>query len=77
MKKILLLIRKRRLIQKMQEQRQQEEFMQMYFTYLYKKQDAGKVEIPYFIKAKETVEELKMRGIFDDVYEHILKKGVA
>ncbi len=77
MKKILLLIRKKRLIAKMKARKQQEEFMQMYFMYLYKKQDEGKLEIPYFIKAQETIEELKIRGIYDDVYEHILKKGVA
>ncbi len=77
MEKLLLFIRKKRLIAKMQEMRQKEEFMQMYFTYLYKKQDAGKLEIPHFVKAEETIKELKMRGIFDDVYEHILKKGVA
>jgi len=75
--KIIEQFRKKLQIAKARKQRNQEKFMQMYFSYLYQKQDAGKVEIPYFLKAKETVADLKMRGLLVPVYEHILKKGVA
>ncbi len=75
--RLLNFFRKRRQIAQAKRQRKQEKFLQMYFSYLYQKQDAGKVEIPYFLKAKETVADLKMRGLLVPVYEHILKKGVA
>lgn len=77
MKKIISLIKKKGQIENAKKQRNQEKFMQMYFCYLYQKNDAGKIEIPYFIKAKETVKDLKMRGLLTPVYEHIQKKGVA
>lgn len=77
MNKIISFIQKKRQIRKAKKQRNQERFLQMYFSYLYQKNDAGKVEIPYFIKAKETVEDLKMRGLLTPVYNLIIKKGVA
>ena len=77
MNKIISFIQKKRQIQKVKKQRNQERFLQMYFSYLYQKNDARKVEIPYFIKAKQTVEDLKMRGLLAPVYNYIIKKGVA
>ena len=75
--KIISFIQKKRQIKKAKEQRKQEKFLQMYFSYLYQKNDAGKIEIPYFIKAQQTVEDLKFRGLLAPVYNHIIKKGVA
>lgn len=77
MKKIISFIQKKRQIEKEKTQRNQEKFLQMYFSYLYQKNDAGKVEIPYFIKAQQTVEDIKKRGLLADVYKYIIKKGVA
>lgn len=77
MNKIISFIQKKRQIEKARKQKNLEKFMHMYFCYLYQKNDAGKVEIPYFIKAKQTVEDLKMRGLLAPVYNHIITKGVA
>lgn len=60
-----------------QEREQKEQFLQEYFSRLYEKNDAGKVEIPFFIKAQQTVDELKANGLLDDVFKHIQKRGLA
>ena len=48
-----------------------------YFTELYKQNDADKIEVPYFLKAIDTVKDLVEKNLLDDVYKHIIKKGVA
>lgn len=77
MEKVILFIQKKRQIEKARRQRNQEKFLLMYFSYLYQKLDKNKVEIPYFLKAQKTVNDLKNRGLVADVYKYILKKGVA
>lgn len=77
MKKIISFLKAKREIEKARKQANQERFLIMYFCYLYQKLDAGKVELPYFIKAKQTVEDLKFRNLISDVYEHIQKRGIA
>ena len=51
--------------------------MTAYFTELYKQNDADKIEVPYFLKAIDTVKDLVEKNLLDDVYKHIIKKGVA
>jgi hypothetical protein len=75
--RLLNFFRKRRQIAQAKRQRKQEKFLQMYFSYLYQKNDAGKIEIPHFLKAKDTVADLRHRGLIAPVYNHILKRGIA
>ncbi len=57
---------------KQQERKKQEKFLEDYFSQLYAKNDAGKVEIPHFIKAQQTVQELIVNGLFEDVFKDII-----
>lgn len=55
----------------------QKKFLELYFSRLYMKNDAGTLAIPHFIKAKDTVDDLIARGLITDVYNHIIKRGLA
>ena len=57
------------------EQQKQERFLKRYFSVIYRINDFERVEIPYFQKAEQTVEDLKKRGLLKDVYKYIIKKG--
>lgn len=52
-------------------------FLKAYFSRLYEKNDKGKIAIPCFLKAKDTVQDLINHGLLNDVYEHITKRGLA
>ncbi|MCD8025066.1 MAG: hypothetical protein LUE64_05980 [Candidatus Gastranaerophilales bacterium] len=73
--KITQLLKKQSETKKRQKLEKQEKFLKKYFSRLYAKNDAGKVEIPFFIKAQQTVEDLKKRGLIEDVFKYISKRG--
>lgn len=75
--KIIQLFRQRKQISDAKIAKRQENYLENYFSKLYAKNDAGKIEIPHFIKAQQTVEDLKRRGLVADMYKHIKQKGVA
>lgn len=75
--KIIQLFKKNKQIREAKIAKRQENYLEKYFSNLYAKNDAGKVEIPHFIKAQQTVEDLKQRGLVADIYKHIKQKGVA
>lgn len=43
------------------------------FTKYFERVDAGKVEIPPFIKAKNIIEQFRRQGILSDTYEVVGK----
>lgn len=75
--RIIQLFKEKRQIKDAKIAKRQENYLENYFSKLYAKNDAGKVEIPHFIKAQQTVEDLKKRGLVADIYKHIKQKGVA
>lgn len=71
--KIIQLFKEKRQIKDAQIAKRQENYLENYFSKLYAKNDAGKVEIPHFIKAQQAVEDLKKRGLLEVAYEQIKK----
>lgn len=74
---IISFIQRKKEIKRRRQHQRKIVFLEMYFSRLYAKRDAGKIEIPYFLKATQTVKDLIKRGLVDDVYKHIKQKGVA
>lgn len=61
---------------KEQKQKYHEDFLRDYFSRFYEKQDKGKVEIPYFLKARQKVESLKIENKIEETVRNI-KRGIA
>ena len=76
MKKLIAHIKKQIEQKKIKEQQMQERFLKRYYSVLYKVNDFERVEIAYFLKAEQTVEDLKQRGLLSEVYRYIKRKGV-
>ena len=74
---VIQLFRNKKTVKRQRTQEQKEQFLTAYFTELYKQNDADKIEVPYFLKAIDTVKDLVEKNLLDDVYKHIIKKGVA
>lgn len=77
MNKLLQKIKKHQEQKRAEKQRKQEQFLTNYFSVLYRVRDYGTLQIPHFIRAQQTVEDIKQRGLLEDVYKYIYKKGVA
>lgn len=75
MNKVIQMFKKHKDAKKIQKQKQQEQFLMNYFSILYRIQDYGKLQIPYFIRAQQAVEDIKRRGLLEDVYKYIYKSG--
>ena len=76
LKKIIEMIKKHRAQKFLNEQRKKEEYLNEYFSFMYWVNDMGRLEVPYFQKARQTVRDLKRRGLLEDVYKYIVKRGV-
>lgn len=74
---VIQLFRNKKAVKRQRTQEEKKQFLTAYFTELYKQNDADKIEVPYFLKAIDTVKELGEKNLVDDVYKHIIKKGVA
>ena len=77
MNKLFQKIKKHQEQKRAEKQRKQEQFLTNYFSVLYRVRDYGTLQIPHFIGAQQTVEDIKQRGLLEDVYKYIYKKGVA
>lgn len=75
MNKVIQMFRNHKQQKELQEQQKQERFLKKYFSVVYRINDYDKIEIPYFMKAQQTVDDLKKRGLLKDVYKYIIKKG--
>jgi len=73
--KVIELLKKAVAEKKKHQQERQENYLLYYFSKLYARNDRNIVAIPYFIKADETLKSLKRRGLVNDVYNYIQKKG--
>jgi len=76
MNKIIQRIKKFLEQKRAEKQKKQEEFLTTYFSILYRVRDYGTLQIPHFIRAQQTVEDIKKRGLLEDVYKYVYKKGV-
>ena len=74
--KIIQMIKDKKEQRRLKEQQKQERFLKKYFSVVYRINDYDRIELPYFIKAQQTVDDLKKRGLLEDVYKYIIKRGV-
>ena len=74
--KIIQMIKDKKEQRRLEEQQKQERFLKKYFSVVYRINDYDRIELPYFIKAQQTVDDLKKRGLLEDVYKYIIKRGV-
>lgn len=72
---IIQKIKKHQQQKRAEKQKKQEQFLTNYFSILYRVRDYGTLQIPHFIRAQQAVEDIKKRGLLEDVYKYI-KKGV-
>jgi len=56
-------------------QKYHEDFLRDYYSRVYEKQDKGKIEIPYFLKARQKVESLKIENKIEETVRNI-KRGI-
>ncbi len=76
MKKFFEMLKRRKAQKLLKEQKKQESFLTEYFSFIYWVNDMGRLEIPYFQKAEQTVIDLKKKGLLKDVYNYIIERGV-
>lgn len=76
MKKFIEMLKRRKAQKLLKEQQKQESFLTEYFSFIYWVNDMGRLEIPYFQKAEQTVNNLKKKGLLKDVYNYIIERGV-
>ena len=63
---VIQLFRNKKTVKRQRTQEEKEQFLTAYFTELYKQNDADKIEVPYFLKAIDTIIDAHKKGDFDN-----------